>query len=321
MRLAIIGVVWAIAAIAGVAIESDYLVSVATTMVFLGLWAQSWNVLSGLTGNISLGHSVFVAVAAYVTIILQQRGLSPLIGGILGVAAAVVLAAIIGAATLRLRGPYFTLATLSAAAVVLSLILHYSDLTGGPSGIAITFAHDAPLELEFTNVRAYYLIATALLAAVTMVISLLRRSRLGFYIAAIKSSEEVAAAAGIRVALVKVTVFCLSAALTALGGVVYVFYIGFADPNFLSGLTLSVQIALTAVVGGTGYLVGPIVGAMFYEAIDAAANAAFGAAGGWDVMILGFSVVAIVLTEPRGLCEMAVRLVRAIAGRMQSAVA
>jgi branched-chain amino acid transport system permease protein len=154
-----------------------------------------------------------------------------------------------------------------------------------------------------------------------MFISLIRHSRLGFYVAAIKSSEEAAAAAGVRVALVKVTVFCLSAAFTALGGVVYVFYIGFADPNFLSGLTLSIQIALTAVVGGTGYLVGPIVGAIFYEALDAAANAAFGAAGGWDVMILGFSVVAIVLTEPRGLCEMAVRLARAIADRVQSATA
>ncbi len=319
MRPTVIGVTWAIAAIAGVAIKNDYLVSVATAMVFLGLWAQSWNVLSGLTGNISLGHSVFVAMAAYVTVILQQKGLSPLLGGLLGIAAAVVLAGIIGAATLRLRGPYFTLATLSAAAVVLSLILHYSDLTGGPSGIAITFAHDSPLELEFTNVRAYYLIASALLAAVTMFIGLIRRSRLGFYIALIKSSEEVAAAAGVRVALLKVAVFCLSAALTALGGVVYVFYIGFVDPNFLSSLTLSVQIALTAVVGGTGYLIGPIMGAIFYEAIDAAANAALGAAGGWDVMILGFSVVAIVLTEPHGLCEMAVRLSRAVVGRVQGA--
>ena len=321
MRLAVIGIVWLIAAFAGVAIKSDYLVSVATAMVFLGLWAQSWNVLSGLTGNISLGHSAFVAVAAYVTVILHQKGISPLLGGALGVVAAVALAAIIGAATLRLRGPYFTLATLSAAAVLLSLILHYSDLTGGPSGIAITFAHDSPLELEFTNVRAYYLIATTLLAAVTMFISLIRNSRLGFYVAAIKGSEEVAAAAGVHVALIKVTVFCISAALTALGGVVYVFFIGFADPNFLSGLTLSIQIALTAVVGGTGYLVGPIIGAICYEGLDAAANAAFGAAGGWDVMILGFAVVAIVLTEPRGLCEMAVRLARATVGRMRSAAA
>ena len=97
----------------------------------------------------------------------------------------------------------------------------------------------------------------------------------------------------------------MSAALTALGSVFYVFFIGFADPNFLASLTLSIKIALIAVVGGTGFLVGPIVGAIFYETIDAVANAYMGAAGGWDVMILGFSVVAIVMTDPRGLCFMA----------------
>jgi branched-chain amino acid transport system permease protein len=312
-RALVIFAAWMAAAAAGLLLKNDYFASVATAMAFLALWAQSWNLLCGLTGNISLGHSVFVAVAAYVTVILfQQAGVSPLLGGLLGILGSVVLASIVGAATLRLRGPYFTLATLSAAAVVLSLILHYSQLTGGPSGLAITFAQDSPFDLEFTNVRAYFLIATGLLAAVTLFLDFLKRSKLGFYIAAIKSSEEAAAAAGIRVALVKVIVFCLSAALTALGGVVYVFYIGFMDPNFLSGLTLSVEIALIAVVGGMDYLIGPIIGAIFYEAIDVAANATFGASGGWDVMLLGFAVVVMVMTEPRGLCELTIRLLRLI---------
>jgi branched-chain amino acid transport system permease protein len=315
-RVVVILLAWTSAAAAGLLLKENYFVSVATSMAFLALWAQSWNLLCGLTGNISLGHSVFIAVAAYVTVILfQQAGVSPLLGGLLGILASAILAGVIGAATLRLRGPYFTLATLSAAAVVLSLILHYSELTGGPGGLAITFAHNSPLDLEFTDVRAYFLIATALLAAVTLFLDLLKRSKLGFYIAAVKSSEEAAAAAGVRVALVKVIVFCLSAALTGLGGVVYVFYIGFMDPNFLSGLTLSVEIALIAVVGGTGYLIGPIVGAIFYETIDVTANATFGAAGGWDVTILGFVVVVMVMTEPKGLCALALRLLRILGGR------
>ncbi len=295
----------ALLALAGVSLRNNYLVTVATATAFLAVWGQSWNVLGGLSGNISLGHSMFVAIPAYVAVLLfQKAGLSPLLGALLGIAASVALAAVIGAATLRLRGPYFSLATLSAGAVVLSLILHYDDLTAGPSGIAISFAKDAPEKLQFTNVRAYYLIAIALLAAVTLCLDLIKRSRLGYYIAAIKSSEEAAAAAGIRVARVKVLAFCLSAFMTATGSVFYVFFIGFLDPNFLASLTLSVKIALIAVVGGTGYLIGPIVGAIFYESIDAVANAYLGAAGGWDVMILGFSVVAIVMTDPRGLCAM-----------------
>lgn len=299
-------IVSALLAVAGFVVRNNYLVSVATATAFLAIWGQSWNVLGGLGGAISLGHSMFVAIPAYVAVLLFQRsGLSPLLGALVGIAAAVALAAVIGAATLRLRGPYFSLATLSAGAVVLSLILHYDDLTGGPSGIAMSFAKDAPAKLQFTDGRAYYLIAIALLAAVTLFLDAIRRSRLGYCIAAIKSSEEAAAAAGIRVARVKVLAFCLSAFMTALGSVFYVFFIGFLDPNFLASLTLSVKIALIAVVGGTGYLVGPIVGAIFYESIDAVANAYLGAAGGWDVMILGFSVVAIVMTDPRGLCAMA----------------
>ena len=315
-RALVILVVWALVAAGGVSLQNNYLVSVATATAFLALWGQSWNVLGGLSGNISLGHSMFVAIPAYVTVLLfQQADVPPLLGALLGIAAAVALASVIGAATLRLRGPYFSLATLAAGAVVLSLILHFEGLTGGPSGIAISFAKDAPEKLEFTNVRAYYLIAITLLAAVTLFLDMIKRSRLGYYIAAIKSSEEAAAAAGVRVAWIKVLAFCLSAALTGLGGVFYVFFIGFADPNFLAGLTLSIKIALIAVVGGTGFLVGPIIGAIFYETIDAVANAYFGAAGGWDVMILGFSVVAIVMTDPRGLCFVAQRLWQAAARR------
>ena len=84
---------------------------------------------------------------------------------------------------------------------------------------------------------------------------------------------------------------------------------------FLAGLALSIKIALIAVVGGMNSI-GPIVGAIFYETVDAVANAYFGAAGGWDVMILGFSVVAIVMTDPRGLCFMAERLWQAIFSRL-----
>jgi branched-chain amino acid transport system permease protein len=307
-RVLFILAVWALFVAAGVVSKNNYYVSVATSAAFLAVWGQSWNLLGGLSGSLSLGHSMFVAIPAYVTVLLfQQQDVSVLAGTILGIIAAVTIAAVIGAATLRLTGPYFSLATLSAGAVVLSIILHYDGITGGPSGVAIPFAQDAPEKFEFTNVRAYYVIALTLLMLVTLILDAIKRSRFGFYIAAIKSSEEAAAAAGVRVARVKVLAFCLSAALTALGGVFYVFFIGFLDPNFLAGLGLSIKIALIAVVGGTGFLGGPIVGAIFYETIDAVANAYFGAAGGWDVMILGFSVVAIVMTEPRGLCFMVVR--------------
>lgn len=315
-RICAILATWAAALAVGLIIDDPYVLTVATATAFLGMFAQSWNLQSGFTGNLSVGHSTFIAVPAYITLILfQQFGVSPIVGGLIGVLAAVALAALIGGATLRLRGPYFALATLAASAVVLGIILHFSSITNGPSGITIPFTASAPLDLEFTDVHAYYAIAVTLLAAVTMFVSFARRSKLGYFAAAIKSSEEAAAAAGISVAAVKVTVFCLSAASIAFGSVVYVFFIGFADPNFLAGVTLSVEIALMSVIGGLSYLVGPILGAIFYEAIDVSANAFLGASGGWDTMILGFSVVLLVMTEPRGLCELAVRLAQFVRRR------
>jgi branched-chain amino acid transport system permease protein len=302
----------ALVAAASFLIQDSYILGVMTVTTFLAIWGQSWNLLSGLSGNVSLGHSVFIAVPAYVTVVLFQTWHVPVLAGaLLGIAAAVALAAFIGAATLRLSGPYFTLATLSASAVMLSLILHFSDITGGPNGIPITFTEADWTNLEFDHPRSYLLVALGLLCVVTIFVAGFRRSRLGFYVAVIKSSEAVARAAGIRIALVKVVIYCMSAALTAAGAVVYVFYLRFLDPGFLAGLTLSVEIALFAVVGGTGFLAGPILGAAFYELIDVVANAHFGDVGGWDVMVLGFSVVVIVMTEPRGLCELALRLMRA----------
>ena len=300
--------VWVLALALGFFAGSGYLVQMATATAILALWGQSWNLFSGLSGNISLGHSAFVATAVYITLVLFVRwGVPPLWGGFCGVGAAVALAALIGAATLRLHGPSFSLATLAAAAVVLALILHYPDLTGGASGVALAFTHNAALSLEFTDGRVYYAIAVTLLFATTLLVRWVRQSRLGYYIAAIKSSEQTAAAAGVHVARVKVAAFCLSAGLTAVGSVVYVFYLGFADPNYLAGLTLSIEIALVAFLGGADFLLGPLVGAIFFELIDTGANALVGASGGWDMMVLGFAVVAAVMIEPRGLCAMAVR--------------
>ncbi len=310
-RIFAILALWVVALVAGFATQSDYLVGLGTVTAFFAVWGQSWNILGGLAGKVSLGHSAFIAVAAYVTVILFQRfQLAPVIGLILGVAITVVLAALIGVATLRLSGPYFSLATLAVAAVLLSLIVHFKELTGGANGLSIPFATTHPAQLEFEDPKVYYAIAVTLLMAVTLIVLANRRSRLGLYMAASGESEAAAAAAGVRIAAVRIMALCVSAALTAVGGVLYVFFAGFADPSFLSGLELSIDIALIAVIGGRGYLAGPIVGAIFFQGVKSAANTYTGSSGGWDVLILGLVVVWVVLIEPRGLIAMAARIFR-----------
>lgn len=302
---------WVLALIVGLVTQNDYLVSLGTVTAFYAVWGQSWNVLGGLAGQVSLGHSAFIAIAAYMAVILFQRfHVLPVIGLVAAVAVAVVVAALIGVATLRLSGPYFSLATLSVAAVLLSLIVHFESFTGGANGLSIPFGTTHPAKLEFENGKVYYAIAVTLLMLVTLIVLAIRRSRLGLYMAASTESENAAAAAGVRIPAVRILAFCVSAALTALGGVLYVFYAGFADPNFLSSLDLSVDIALIAVVGGRAYLAGPIIGAIFFQGAKSAANSYTGSAGGWDILILGLVVVLVVLIEPRGLIAAAARVVR-----------
>jgi len=308
-KLAGVLVVWAIAMVLGVTMQNEYWLTIFTVTAFYGIWGQSWNIVGGLGGQISLGHSVFIAIAAYVTVIAFQRyHVAPALGLFAGIAAAVVVAALIGLITLRLQGPYFSLATLSVAAVLLSLIVHYKSFTGGANGLGIPFSETHPLLLEFLSVRAYYLIAVTLLAAVTAVLLWIRRSRLGYYLLAANNSPDAAEAAGVRTSAARALAFCISAALTGAGGAIYVFYAGFADPNFLAGLQLSISIALIAVVGGRGYLAGPVVGAAFLQGTTALSDSYLGGSGGWNVLVLGAAVVVIVLIEPRGLLEIGQRL-------------
>lgn len=308
-KLAGIVALWAIAMVVGVALQDEYWLAVCTATAFYGVWGQSWNIVGGLGGQISLGHSTFIAIAAYVTVIAFQRyHVTPAVGLFAGIAAAVVVAALIGAITLRLDGPYFALATLSVSAVLLSLIVHFTSVTGGANGLGIPFSETHPLNLEFISVRAYYLIAVTLLAAVTAVMLWIRRSRLGYYLLATSNSPAAAKAAGVRASSARIVAFCISAALTAAGGAVYVFYAGFADPNFLAGLQLSISIALIAVVGGRGYLAGPVVGAVFLQGVTALSDAYLGGSNGWNVLALGAAVVVLVLIEPRGLLAIGQRL-------------
>jgi len=309
IKLAGVVAVWAVAMVVGVTMQNEYWLAVVTATAFYAVWGQSWNIVGGLGGQISLGHSTFIAIAAYVTVIAFQRyHVTPALGLFAGIAAAVVVAAFIGLITLRLDGPYFALATLAVSAVLLSLIVHYNSFTGGANGLGIPFSETNPLKLEFISVRSYYLIAVTLLAAVTAVMLWIRRSRLGYYLLATSNSPAAAEAAGVRASFARLIAFCISAALTAAGGAIYVFYAGFADPNFLAGLQLSISIALIAVVGGRGYLAGPIVGAAFLQGVTALSDAYLGGSGGWNVLVLGAAVVVIVLIEPRGLLEMGHRL-------------
>jgi branched-chain amino acid transport system permease protein len=243
------------------AAQDPYYRNLATTaLMFAGL-AVAWNIIGGYGGQFSLGHAVFFAIGAYSVALLSVNYGWPWYAGLLvGVVLCALLAALVSWPLFRLRGPFFAIGTLALSEVAFALA-HFFEFTGGTRGVQIPFA-----ERPITDRNAWIAIFLVFLALCLAVSLAIIRSRLGYYLVAVRDDEDAASASGASPLLVKMTAFAISAALTALGGGLFVLYIGFLDPpSFLSVLDVGAYIPLLALIGGIGTLVGPMLGAFLLQ--------------------------------------------------------
>jgi branched-chain amino acid transport system permease protein len=225
-----------------------------------GAWA-----LMGRFGLVSLGHGAFLGVGAYATCLLWNFfGLTPWLGGLLAVLLTVALAVVIGYPCSRFQvvGHYFGLVTLAVSEVVRLLIIAERDWTGGSLGVSL---RPAPTDssvwaLQFADKRVFYYIAMALWLAGLWVWVRVDRSMASRAMEAIGEDETAAASVGIHVTRFKLGITMLSAALTAVGGVMLVQYLAYANPDTMSGIGVSLRIVFAVVLGGMYSLLGPSVG-------------------------------------------------------------
>lgn len=294
--------------LAGIALLGLLVVPLFVTHIFwLGLaitvlmWASlasAWNISAGLAGGLSLGHAAFFGVGAYTTTLLYLRlDISPWIGMFAGGLLAGLIGAALGAITLRLRGPFFVLATLAFGIVVHIVALNWRELTRGSAGLVLPFA-GGPSNMMFSGLTAYWYIGLALLVLTIAVTLSIQRSRLGFYLVALREDEDAARSLGVRVVQCKVIASAISAALTALGGAFYATYIQYIDPASTTQFEISVQIALIAIVGGIGTAFGPAIGALLVVPLGELLRAWLG--GGPALMLYGLLLIVIVLAAPNG---------------------
>lgn len=250
-----------LAAVLAVILQDAYFTTLATSgLVFAGL-AVAWNILGGFGGQFSLGHAVFFGIGGYSVALLKVNHDWPVIGGLLvGMAVSAVVALTLSWPLFRLRGPFFAIGTLALSEVALSLATYF-QWTGGPRGVQIPF-----LELPISNPKIWAGVALGYLALCLAVALAVVRSRLGFYLVAVRDDEDAASAAGAGPLAVKTTAFVISAVLTSLGGGLFVLYLGFLDPpSFLSVIEIGVFIPLLALIGGVGTIVGPVLGAFLLQ--------------------------------------------------------
>lgn len=234
---------------------------------------ESWNVLGGFAGQYSVGHAAFYGLGAYgAFILLETKHVAPWFGVWVAVAVGTVIALIIGSITFRLRGPYFVLASIAVAEIIRLLALNWKDLTNGAEGI---LAGDLPpiFGIDWNSKGPYYYMGLAMACFCVAVNFAVKRSKLGYYLQAIREDQDAAHSLGIPLTRYKNYALLISAACTALAGSFAAFYVGFIEPQQVFGLDISVQVVLICIIGGIGTVTGPLIGAVVLVLLSEALRA------------------------------------------------
>ena len=247
-------------AVAPLVFTSGYIIGVLTVALCFGIWAASWDFMSGLTGRENFGHSLFIGAGAYTAGFLNVNfGANPWWSLLAAPFVAVAFSLAVGFPTLRLRGPYFALAMLSGAAVMQNLTVIFSTYTGGQDGLN-------GLEPILDSTLAYYYLTLLFLAVITLILKLIANSPWGTILRAIRGDEASCQAAGINVTFYKIASLVISAACAGLGGALYAHYQLQVGPD-LFAIVLSINIIIMVYVGGIGTIYGPVGGAILLNVL------------------------------------------------------
>jgi branched-chain amino acid transport system permease protein len=280
-----------------------YWIRVLTFTLLFAAMAQAWNIVGGLANQTSLGHAAFFGIGAYTsTILLLKFGISPWLGMLAGGALGGVAALVIAIPTMRLQGHYFALATLAFGEVMRVIANVWTSLTGGPGGLSVPFVPPSFSAYSFKLLRPHAYIALAALIVVTVIFEMIRRGAMGYRLRAIKQNAPAAEVIGIDTTRVKLQAAVISGVLVAMLGTLYAQIAVFFDPDTVFGIaSISIRIALIAIIGGVGTAAGPILGAFFIIPLEETMNALLSSrAAGLSQLVFGIILIAVILWRPRG---------------------
>ncbi|HUM03541.1 MAG TPA: branched-chain amino acid ABC transporter permease [Thermoanaerobaculia bacterium] len=268
--------------------------------------ASAWNLLGGFAGQVSLGYSAFLGIGAYTTVLLSLRGVDPFLTLPLGALLAALFSVVIGLPAFRLRGPYFTIATIGVGEAVRVSAASVS-FTGGSSGLRMP-AGSFDFQLNYYSMAILAIFAVALSA-------FLRRSAFGHALAAIRQDIDAAESLGVNSTRFKLAAHALSAAVVALAGSLYAINFQYIAPGSVFDFRMSLSIVLMPIVGGVGTVVGPVLGALVFSTLQIKLLAIPALRDAY-LLLYGGLLILVMLYEPKGL----VGLWRRLTARLRSSV-
>ena len=305
-QLATAAVVAAVVACLPLVVTDVYVQHIIVLTLMYAALSQSWNILGGYCGQISLGHALYFGIGAYATALLYTKfGVLPwggmLAGGVLAALAALAL----GYPCFRLAGHYYSIATLVIAEAGYLLVLNW-DWAGAALGIQMSMGPDSWLNFQFARDKLPFIYFALGLACVTWLVTWkIEDSRWGYWWRAVKDNADAAESLGVVVFHSKMAAAAVSAFFTAVGGSFYAQFVSYIDPESVMSFQFSLLMALPAVLGGIGTLWGPALGAAILIPLTELTRSYIGGSGkGVDLIVYGALVMVIALARPQGLVSL-----------------
>jgi branched-chain amino acid transport system permease protein len=260
--------------------------------------ATAWNVLGGYTGYVNFGTAGFFALGAYTSVALIKA--APAIPVPVLMIAGGIVSGIVGLGmgylTLRLRGAYFSIATLAMAVVLQTLMVNW-DYVGGSGGAYVVRPQHALLGIDY--IQYLFLLMLALAVASVWLAHGIEHSRLGRGFSAIRDDEVAAEASGVPTLRLKLAATALSGALMGMAGAPLPFYVTFLDPSSAFSLSYAVNSIAMPLIGGTASWAGPVIGAVLLGTLQQVATVTISSA--LNLLIVGVLLVMFVVAAPNGI--------------------
>lgn len=281
----------------------QYLLHLGVMILFFAYLGVAWNILGGYAGQFSFGHAAFFGLGAFTsTLLYVHYGISPWIGMLLAGLAGVMLGMISGYLSFRygLQGPYFALVML-AFAEMLRLLFESWMANSYPLGLPIPLQGTSLVDFQFKNKEPYFYIALLMLCGAMYLCYRLAGSKVGAYFMAIRENEDAAEALGINAFRYKLLAMGISSFLTAVGGTFFAQYFLTLEANEVFGVQISVEILLSAIIGGAGTVLGPLVGSLTLQLLSEGTRVYIRAFSGFDLMIYGCVLIVVIIFLPQGI--------------------